>query len=161
MRLKGAREVFVQNLLFTKKMALDAALDVTKRAHYKAEAMAPILDKTAAVLASDDKGIYSEQIRQNQLKEIDLLMEHYGRLLRACGDNYDASVIHAYSHETDYRDFLELLSAAERDVNRAAVETLGKRADTEMLSRIERASHRIRMKAAERIFAASGRKENA
>ena len=73
----------------------------------------------------------------------------------------DVLIIDAYSREKDYKHFLELLSVAEGDVNRAAVETLGQQADTEMLTRIERASHGIRIKAAERIFAASGRKENA
>jgi len=155
MRLKGAREVFAQNILFTKKMALDAAFSLTSKGLGREEALAPILERTSALLTSDTTGIYSEQIRRNQLKEIDLLIEHYRKLLRADGEDHASLIIHAYSRQSDYIDFLEQLSTAEKDVNMAAVETLGSQADTEMLSRIEQASHRIRMAAADRIFEAA------
>jgi hypothetical protein len=44
------------------------------------------------------------------------------------------------------------LKGAESEVNLAAVETLGTQADRVMLSRIERASERIRQAGAQRIF---------
>ena len=68
MRLKGAREVFAQNLLFTKKLALDAALAMTKNGQSKAHAISTVEEKTTALLASVKDGIYSEQIRQKQLE---------------------------------------------------------------------------------------------
>ena len=107
MRLKGAREVFAQNLLFTKKMALDAAFRLTNKGQSKEAALAPILEKTSALLTSDANGIYSEQIRRNQLKEIDLLIEHYRKLLRVDGENHASLIVHAYSNQDDYKDFLE------------------------------------------------------
>jgi len=124
MRLKGARDVFAQNLLFTKKMALDAAFSLTGKGLSREEALAPILERTSALLTSDAHGIYSEQIRRNQLKEIDLLIEHYHKLLRVDGDNPASLIVHAYSSQRAYIDFLEQLSTAEKEVNMAAVETL-------------------------------------
>ncbi len=155
MRLKGAREVFAQNLLFTKKLALDAALAMTKNGQRKAEAMSPAEEKTKTLLASVKDGIYSEQIRQKQLEEIDLLIGHYCRLLQAEGKDYATLVAHSYSNLNQYKSFLEALKGAEGEVNRAAVETLGSQADTETLSRIEASSHSMRLGTAQKIFQTS------
>jgi hypothetical protein len=152
MRLKGARDVFAQNILFTKKLALDAALGVTKDALSRKEVLKSVLDKTKAILASEDKGIYSEAIRQKQLKEIDLLIDHYCKLLKAEGKNYVTLVAKAYWTQNDFSTFLERLKGAEREVNLAAVATLGNQADTETLSRIEKSSHSIRTAMAKRVF---------
>ena len=152
MRLKGAREVFAQNLLFTKKLALDAALAMTKNGQSKAHAMAPVEEKTKALLASVKDGIYSEQIRQKQLEEIHLLIDHYCRVLQAEGEDFTTLVIHSYNTLNQYSSFLEELKEAEEGVNRAAVKTLGSQADTETLSKIEAASHNIRLETAKKIF---------
>lgn len=152
MRLKGAREVFAQNLLFTKKLALDAALAMTKNGQSKPDAMSHLEEKTKALLASVEDGIYSEQIRQKQLEEIHLLMDHYCRLLQAEGKDYATLVAHAYNSLNRYKSFLEELKEAEGEVNRAAVKTLGHQADTETLSKIEAASHHMRLETARKIF---------
>jgi hypothetical protein len=155
MRLKGAREVFAQNLLFTKKLALDAALAMTKNGQSKAHAISTVEEKTKALLASVKDGIYSEQIRQKQLEEIHLLMDHYCLLLQAEGEGYAALVAHAYINLNQYKFFLEALKGAEGEVNRAAVKTLGSQADTETLSRIETASHNMRLETGQKIFQTS------
>lgn len=155
MRLKGAREVFAQNLLFTKKLALDAALAVTKNGQSKAHAMSPVEEKTKALLASVKDDIYSEQIRQKQMQEIHLLIDHYCRLLQAEGEEYATLVAHSYNNLNQYKSFLEELKGAEGEVNRAAVKTLGSQADTETLSRIEAASHHMRLETAQKIFQTS------
>ncbi|KPK26416.1 MAG: hypothetical protein AMK69_12130 [Nitrospira bacterium SG8_3] len=152
MRLKGAREVFAQNLLFTKKLALDAALAMTKNAQSKAHAMTPVEEKTKALLASVKDGIYSEQIRQKQLEEIHLLIDHYCRLLQAEGEDFTTLVARSYNTLNQYSAFLQELKDAEGEVNRAAVKTLGSQADTETLSKIEAASHHMRLETAKKIF---------
>jgi biotin synthase-like enzyme len=152
MRLKGAREVFAQNLLFTKKLALDAALAMTKNGQSKPHAMSNLEEKTKALLASVEDGIYSEKIRQKQLEEVHLLIDHYCRLLQAEGEGYPTLVAHAYNTLNRYNSFLEELKGAEEEVNRAALKTLGSQADTETLSRIEAASYQMRLETARKIF---------
>ncbi|MGD8226470.1 MAG: NF038143 family protein [Desulfobacteraceae bacterium] len=152
MRLKGAREVFAQNLLYTKKLALKAAFAMVKNALNREDAMSPVREETQELLASVKDGIYSEKIRQKQLQEIDLLIDHYSRLLKAEGKDYASLLVSAYWSQKDYEAFLVRLKGAESEVNLAAVETLGTQADREMLSRIERASERIRQAGAQRIF---------
>ena len=57
---------------------------------------------------------------------------------------------HAYNTLNQYKSFLEQLKEAEEEVNRAAVKTLGSQADTETLSRIEAASHHMRLETAQK-----------
>ena len=136
-KLKHSREIFIQNQMFTKKMALDAALDMKKKDVPKDAVMAHIDVRTKELVASVPGGIYSDDIRQQQLKEIDMLIDHYGHLLNASGTDYTALVTHVYRSATDYSSFLEALQSAEKAVMSAAQRTLGSKADTDTAAKIE------------------------
>ncbi|MBW2029294.1 MAG: NF038143 family protein [Deltaproteobacteria bacterium] len=151
-RWKGAREVFEKNLLFTKELALDAAMALAKGDRKRDEVLTGIREKTSSLLASDSQGVYSETIRNRQLEEIELLIDHYRSLLRTEGNDYTSLLTRAYGGLDRYRAFLEKLRAAEKAVNFAAIETLGTRADRKMLSDIERFSHQAREAVAREIF---------
>lgn len=152
MRLKSTREVFTQNFLFTKKLALEAALDMIKKGQPREEVMSLIEDKTNSILTSVKEGVYSEEIRQKQLKEIDLLIDHYCKLLEAEGKDYASLVINAYQRQKDYSTFLRQLKDAEKQVTNAARQTLGAKTDPEIVFRMEEATDRVRMAEAEKIF---------
>ncbi|MFQ5906841.1 MAG: NF038143 family protein, partial [bacterium] len=152
MRLKGAREVFSRNFLFTKELALKAALDMVKGGEPREEVMSRIEETTSGILASDKKGVYSEEIRQKQMKEIDLLIDHYCRLLEGEGKDYASLVINAYRTQKDYTTFLAQLEGAEREVNLAARQTLGTETAAEMVFKMEEATDRIRTAGVEKIF---------
>jgi hypothetical protein len=158
MKLTKTREMATRNFMFTKKLALDAALDIKKRGQTRKEVMSRIVDKTGNILAADDKGIYSEVIRQRQLQEIDLLVDHYCRLFEAEGEDYTSLVLAGYQSRQEYDAFLRELEKAEREVSLAASETLGTQADLEKVSTIEKTRERVRVAEAEKIF---GTTENA
>ncbi len=154
LRFKRAREVFTLNFMFTKKLALEAALDMIKKGQKKSEAMTEIESKTNNLLVSDKKGVYSERIRQKQLKEIDLLTDHYLKLLEAEGKDYGALVKNAYKTRENYTIFLNQLKKAEKEVNRAALQTLDKSEIAhEITSGMEKAVDRMRQAEAEKVFA--------
>ena len=91
MRNKQSRELFIQNYMFTKRHALDAAFKMLKKGLSIKDAISGIEDKTRALLtAPETMGIYSEIIRQQQMNEIDLLFGHYSKLLGAEGEDYVA-----------------------------------------------------------------------
>jgi hypothetical protein len=94
---KKRRELFAENLMFTKKLALEAARDLLGKGQSREQVSAMIEQKTSSVLASENTGIYSEEIRQSQIKEIDVLIDHYLKLLNAEGKDYSSLVINAYS----------------------------------------------------------------
>ena len=151
-KTKNEKEVIIQNLLFTKQIALKAALDMAKNGRSREEVVSLIEDKTSSLLNTVDKGIYSEEIRQKQLKEIHLLIDHYDRLLHAEGENYASLVIDAYQGPEAFTNFLTQLKALEKEVTLAAMQTLGPRADPELVARMEETTDRVRMAVAQKIF---------
>ena len=152
MKSKEQREIFAQNLLFTKKLALDAAHDMLKNDHSRNSAELQIKKKTDDLLAALPDNIYSETIRQEQLKEMDLLMDHYCKLMQAEGSDYDTLVLGAYRTRAQYNVFLEGLRGAEEKVALAARQTLGANTDTVMAERIETATNSARMAEIDKIF---------
>lgn len=161
MRSKEKREVFAQNVLFTKKMALQAAFDTLQKGLGRDAALTRVRSKTKDMISSIPGGIYSDEIRQEQLKEIDLLVDHYCRLLTSEGDDYDSLVFNAYQTAERLTDFFERLQKAEEGVGRAARNTLGGRADTATLAGIKAALQKSRLKETEKIFDARLRSQNA
>ena len=152
MRSREVREVFAQNVLFTKKMALRAAFDMLKKDHTREGEMERVRSKTKEMVASIPDGIYSDEIRQEQLKEIDLLVDHYCRLLESSGEDYDSLVFNAYQTPEQLIHFYEQLQKAEERVGDAAQSTLGADADTSTLERMRIALKKSRLKESEKIF---------
>lgn len=153
LRYKRASEAFVLNFLFTKKLALEAARDMVKKGLSRQDAITNIENKTGEILTADTKGIYSEKIRRKQMHEINLLLDHYLKLLEAEGRSYESLVKNAYQTQENYRTFLQQLAAAEKAVNRVALQTVGRtEAAHELVSGMEKAAERIRIEQAEKIF---------
>ena len=154
MRNKQSRELFIQNFLFTKKQALDAAFKMKKKGLSKEGVKMEIEETTRTLLtARETQGIYSETIRQEQVNEIDLLLDHYSVLLGAEGDDYDALTRDAYGSRQSYLLFHEQLKTAEKKVSDAARQTLGAKGDMNTLLRIEKATEEIRQAQIDKIFA--------
>ena len=151
-RVKRSKETFRLNFLFTKKLALEAAFAMVEKGRSREEARANIREKTGSLLAGDKAGIYSDKIRQKQLKEMDLLIEHYSRLLRAEGKDYPSMVRNAYQTREGYGDFLRELEEAEQEVYRAATQTVKTSSAREIASRMEEAAARVRRAEMDRIF---------
>ncbi|HUV56046.1 MAG TPA: NF038143 family protein [Dehalococcoidales bacterium] len=153
LKYRRTHETFVLNMLFTKRLALDAALDIVKKGQSRQDAVAQIDNKTQDILGADNKGIYSEKIRRKQMNEINLLLDHYLKLLGAEGNSYEALVKDAYQNRDNYEAFLRELVPVERAVNRAAIQTVGASETAyEIVSGMERATERIRAEQAEKIF---------
>jgi hypothetical protein len=133
-------------------MALDAALDMMKKDAAKETVMAQVDAKTKELVTSMPGGIYSDDIRQQQLNEIDLLIDHYNQLLNAPGKDYASLVTHAYKNAADYASFLAVLQTAEKAVMSAAHRTLGSQADTETAARIESLTEAIRTAEVDKLY---------
>ncbi len=149
---KRARETFSLNFLFTKKMALEAAFGMIEKGKPKELAKAEVKEKTDKILAADAEGIYSSKIRQKQMKEIDLLMDYYGRLLEADGKDFASMVRNSYQTRQNYCRFLEQLSEVEREVNRAAAQTVRTHSAAQIVGKMEAAAKAFRKAEVERIF---------
>ncbi|MBC8463586.1 MAG: hypothetical protein H8D61_01265 [Deltaproteobacteria bacterium] len=152
MKNKQTRELFIQNFLFTKKLALQAAFNMIAKGWSRGKAKAQIEQKTGLVLEGENRDIYSDKIRREQFKEIELLIDHYAKLLTAEGNDYGSLVLCAYAHRENYQTFLVQLESAEKAVFDAARQTLAENVDFNALSKIESATQRARTAEVEKIF---------
>ncbi|KPK87762.1 MAG: hypothetical protein AMJ94_16460 [Deltaproteobacteria bacterium SM23_61] len=151
-QLKRSRETFSLNFLFTKRMALEAAFARVDKGKSREEVRKQIKDKTGNVLASDKAGLYSSKIRQKQLREMDLLIDHYSRLLEAEGKDYLSLVRNAYRTRENYLAFLGELEEAEKEVYLAATQTVKTSSAREIASKMEEATNVIRRAELDRLF---------
>ena len=152
LKFKRAREIFALNFLFTKKLALQGAFDMIKTGQSREDALAQIRSRTSEILAADKKGIYSIKIRQKQMREMELLLDHYSRLLNAEGKDYSSMVRNAYLSRKDYGAFAKQLEGIEKEVNRAASQTVKTTSAPDIIIKMEEATARLRAAEAENIF---------
>jgi hypothetical protein len=160
-KLKQSREIFIQNQIFTNTLALEATRDMLMHSQSRQDVFATIQKKTKDLLSSVPDGIYSEKIRQGQLKEIDFLMDHYGKLFEADGNDYPTLVRNAYTSRDNYAAFLNQLRTVEKDVMTAAQRTLGAKADLQAASRLEELTGKVRAAEIEKIFHTDLSQQNA
>ena len=151
-KLKHSREIFIQNQIFTNTLALEATRDRLKKSQSRQVVFEAVKKKTKDLLSSVPDGIYSEKIRQEQLKEIDFLMDHYGKLFEVEGHDYPALIRNAYASRVHYAAFLSQLKIVEKDVMTAARTTLGAQADLQAAGRIEELTEKVRAAEIEKIF---------
>ncbi len=152
MRTRERRDLFVRNYLYTKMMALDGARDVKIGETDRRGALDRIREKTDETLAAESRDIYSEDIRDKQMEEIELLMDHYLRLMEAEGSDYSELVRQAYLDRQDYRLFLDQLKKAEVAVVEAASRTMGDKVDEEALATLRQETDRIREKSIHTLY---------
>jgi methyl-accepting chemotaxis protein len=149
------KEAFALNFLFTKKLALEAARAMCCSGQTREESLAQVDRETAALLRSDQKGIYSERIRQKQAQEISLLIDHYLILINTEDKTYRDMVRAAYRDRDAYNTFIHRLTMAEKEVNRAALQTVGNNnAARDFASSMEEAVSRIRANDTKNTFPA-------
>jgi len=109
-------------VVFPRKLALDGALGIIRGENRK-KILSQIEEEMKRWLSS--LNLYSERLHRKHMDEIDLLVDHYSKLLQAEGKSYQALVRHAYGTQAQYEAYLQQLSAAEQDVDRAIAEIRG------------------------------------
>jgi len=148
-----SKEAFTLNFMFTKKLALEAAGNILRFGPTMDETMAEVEKKTSSILSADQKGVYSEKVRLKQMQEIRLLTDHYQKLLMSEGKTYCEMVRAAYVDRTSYDTFLRRLNSAEKDVNRAALQIVGKSPEAkDFVARMEESVNQIRNRDLDNYF---------
>jgi hypothetical protein len=86
------------------------------------------------------------------MREIDLLIDHYCKLLSAEGKDYATMVKGTYTDRKNYTAFVEQLEQLEKEVIKAATQTVGNSSAPGIASKMEETTDRIRRAEIERIF---------
>ncbi len=115
---KKGVHAFAEGFLKTKTEALNAALqEVTSQ-----ESSGEFLDRVTFTEPNPGDPEKTRRVRIKQRGEMDLLVEHYAIMLKSDGTDYETLLRNAYEHGGAYRVFLNRLTKAEEEVNRAVLE---------------------------------------
>jgi hypothetical protein len=141
--------------LFPRKLALKGVLDILN-GEDRNEILSQIEDNVKRWLVSVN--LYSERLQRKHMDVIDLLMDHYSRLLHAEGNDYPDLIRYAYPARESYETYLHRLSAAEQEVDQAIVEIRGETKEIMERLRMERVQvSELRTKEVNRIFSRTGK----
>lgn len=153
-RFKKNLVITRKNFLFTKRMAFYAAKGIHGGESHALE-MRLIEIKTKKLLDRERKGYYTEKIRRKQLREVELLIDHYIDLLNSNRKKYKEMIKATYQSKQKYLSFLNRLQKAEREVIQGSIRTVRKGTRQERIEwfgRVEEAFEKARMEEAQDIF---------
>jgi hypothetical protein len=122
LKRKRETEIFTENVMFPKKLALDAALEINNGGD-RGTRVAQIEYQTRARLTTQK--FYSLEVHQKQMTMVNLLIDHYLKLLNAEGGNYESLLTNAYQTRDNYEAFMGQLSAALRAIDQAIYKLAG------------------------------------
>ena len=151
-RQKQIRDLFVDNFVFTKRLAAQGALDLMRGDRTPDEVDQKVEDETEALIRATPSHLYGHEIREAQIHEIEAVRAHDQRLLEVEGEDYEDLVRHAYRDRREYEAYLDELLAHERKVSDAAIRTLQATADPSLANRMHAACREIRQREAGRIY---------
>jgi hypothetical protein len=140
--------------LFPRKLALKGALDILNGEDRK-EILSQIEDDIKHWLVS--LNFYSERLQRKHMDIIDLLIDHYSKLLHAEGNDYPDLIRYGYQGRESYEAYLHRLSAAEQEVDHAIAEIRGETKEIMEQLRVEQVQvTELRTKEVNRIFSRTG-----
>jgi hypothetical protein len=146
--------VLRKNLFFTKQLALGTAQNIYQGKERAWETR--LLEiKTKEILDKEKKGFYTEKIRNKQLKEIELLVDHYIDLLNSNQSSYADAIKAKYASKGSYLEFQNKLRKTEAEVIQAAITTTRKGTKKERrqwFEKVKQATRINRMQEADRIY---------
>jgi hypothetical protein len=114
-----------KNLLFTKRLAFEAAKNITN-GQEQGWQFRRIEIKTQDMLDKDKKGLYTEKIRRKQLNEIEPLITHYLELINTGKSRYREMIKTVYPSRGNFLTFTSKLQKLEEEVIQAAITTTRK-----------------------------------
>lgn len=150
-KYKELCKAFSGGFLYTKKIALDIAYEVYKNGLPK-ENLPDLIIKSVEKHPNAVPEVLN--IYQKQIQEIKLLSEHYLGLLEMEKTQYGEMVISYYQNEHNYLGFINKLTEAEKEVNRATSRTFkdGAGEAPEIMGKMEKLLLECRLDEAKKIF---------
>jgi hypothetical protein len=113
---------FADSFLMPRKLALDAAHQFV---------MGEDRDRVLASVGNhlrnwlSEQKLFSRPVYQKLMAEVDVLIDHYVKLLQAEGNSYEVLVRNAYQTREPYAALLQELSTLEKAIDEAVVQMAG------------------------------------
>jgi len=121
--LRKERREFIEKHLLFKRMALDAAFRAVESG--EPEKNRQEMHNQLREFWLRNQQFESRQLNDRLEKMIDLLFDHYLRLIRTGERDYSLMVRQAYRVKADYQNFLDEMARVEAEIDRAVAEALG------------------------------------
>jgi hypothetical protein len=153
-RYRRRLRVTRKNLLFTKKLALEAVKNL-QLGKERASEIRQIDIKTRKILDRHTKGLYTEEVRQKQLTEIECLIGFYSDLLTSDQKSYASMIISKFPSKGKFLEFLYRLQKAEEAVIQASITTVRRGTKKERriwFEKLKNATKKVRMAEVDTIF---------
>ncbi len=149
------RSAMVKNysaaFLFPRKLALDLSLRAMEGVEEKELMLQEARERIKEWLASYK--LYAAEIEARHMEQINILMEHYIKLLKADGDEYILLVKNTYKDRNNYENFIDRISAAENYIDLAIAHHLQNREEIKRRLEAERKQvGELRQKEMHKIF---------
>ena len=122
LRRGSALRKYTEHFMFPRKLAIDGA-QALAQGEDESAVFSHIESETRSWLNSFD--LYTPGLLDAQLAVIKLLIEHYGRLLKADGVSVYALIKAAYESRESFQRHIDELTAAEAEVDRELIAKLG------------------------------------
>jgi hypothetical protein len=113
---------YTEYFMFPRKLALDVARDILEGLD-KADRLSDTDPEVEARLNRIE--LYSPAIHQRQMEVIDMLVDHYLKLLKTSGDTYEELINNAYGNRHDFLAFLGQLAESDESLDKAILEKVG------------------------------------
>ena len=123
LRRGSAISQYTKHFMFPRKLALDAARALLE-GQDKTSVTSQIEDDISTWLNS--LNLYSQELLHAQVVVVDLLMDHYFKLLKTDGDTYLFLIKNAYKNRGDFKALINELTSAEEEVDGKIIEKIGK-----------------------------------
>ena len=122
LRRGSAIRQYTRHFMFPRKLAINVAA-----AQLQSETDQSVtLDPDASVKSwLESLNLYSPELVQAHLALIDILSEHYLKLLTAEGDEFNILIERAYPERRHFEEFIETVTTAENEVDRQVMDLLG------------------------------------
>ncbi|MGD8392755.1 MAG: NF038143 family protein [Desulfobacterales bacterium] len=122
LRRGSALKKYTDHFMFPRKRAIDAA-QALAQGQTAADVFEHVENDTRTWLSSLD--LYTPGLLQAQVSAIQLLVDHYGRLLKEEGYSVYALIKAAYQTRENLQRFYDQLTAAEAEVDRELLAKMG------------------------------------
>jgi hypothetical protein len=120
LRRTGVVKRYTEVFMFPRKMAIEAAREMGEGGN-KETVLSRVENDIRDWLKS--LKLYTAELHRSQMKVVALLIGHYSKLLAADGDSFNDLVRGGYASRGLYEDYLFKLTAAEREVDQALIES--------------------------------------
>jgi hypothetical protein len=129
LRRGSAIRRYTQTFMFPRRLALQAAKDLLDG--YESASVDRRIETEMKTWLESHR-LFSRDLFRAQKAAIEVLIDHYTRLLQSDGESYYELIEGAYESRYDFKEHLNQMTAAEKEIDRAILDL---KTDTEQLKK--------------------------